>query len=417
MLQCRRGFSAEALAMDILSGKTIVLGVCGSIAAYKVAQLARDLTLAGAQVDVILTEAAERFVGAATFQALTGRPVLGDMWALPEDGVVGHVALGARADLVAVAPATANTIARIAAGMSDDLLTTTILATRAPLLVAPAMNPQMYASPATAANLATLRARGHTVLEPAEGRMAEHVVGRGRLPEPPALEGEIRALLGRTHGPLRGRRVVVTAGGTREPIDPVRFVGNRSSGQMGYALAARARDLGAAVTLISGPVSLTPPTAVEVVQVETTLELQAAVHRAVEGADMLIMNAAVADFRPAEASDQKIKKRGDAGLTLQLVPNPDIIAGLAARHELFKVGFAAETNDLLENARAKLERKGLNLNVANDAVASIGQPEIALTLIDRDGAVSLPRQPKGDAAAALLDEIVMRFQRWRAYID
>ncbi|NTU83902.1 MAG: bifunctional phosphopantothenoylcysteine decarboxylase/phosphopantothenate--cysteine ligase CoaBC, partial [Chloroflexales bacterium] len=266
--------------MDILSGKQIVLGVCGSIAAYKVAQLARDLALAGARVDVILTAAAERFVGAATFQALTGRPVLTSMWALPEDGVVGHVALGASADAVVIAPATANTIARIAAGLSDDLLTTTLLATRAPVLVAPAMNPQMYEHPATQANLATLRARGHTVLEPGEGRMAEHVSGRGRLPEPFTLEGEVRAMLGRAYGPLRGRRVVVSAGGTREAIDPVRYVGNRSSGQMGYALAAQARDLGAGVTLVSGPTALTPPAAVTTVQVETALEMRAALQAA-----------------------------------------------------------------------------------------------------------------------------------------
>ncbi len=399
--------------MDILTGKKIVLGVCGSIAAYKVAQLARDLTLAGAQVDVIMTEAATRFVGAATFQALTGRRVLGDIWALPEDGVVGHVALGAQADLVVVAPATANRIAKIAAGLSDDLLTTTILATHAPVLLAPAMNPQMYAAPATAANVATLRARGYTVLEPDEGRMAEHVVGKGRMPEPPVLEGEIRALLGRD-GPLGGRHVVITAGGTQEPIDPVRYIGNRSSGQMGYALAARARDLGARVTLISGPTALTPPAAVALVRVMTATEMQAALAEAVVGADMLIMNAAVADFRPVEASSQKIKKSGDAELTLNLVPNPDIIAGLAERHDFFKVGFAAETNDLLANAQGKLERKGLDMIVANDAVSSIGQPEIALTLIDRGGATSLPRQPKALAAAALLDEIVERFQRWRA---
>ncbi len=397
--------------MDILDGKKIVLGVCGSIAAYKVAQLARDLTLAGAQVDVIMTEAATRFVGAATFQALTGRPVLGDMWALPENGAVGHVALGARADVVVVAPATANRIARIAAGMSDDLLTTTILATRAPVLLAPAMNPQMYASPATVANVATLRGRGYTVLEPDEGRMAEHVVGKGRMPEPHTLEGAIRALLGRS-GPLGGYHVVITAGGTHEPIDPVRYIGNRSSGQMGYALAARARDLGARVTLISGPTAITPPVAVTLVRVETALEMQSALADAVADADMLIMNAAVADFRPIEAAEQKIKKRGDAGLTLHLVPNPDLVAGLADRREFFKVGFAAETNDLLANAQGKLERKGLDMIVANDAVLSIGQPEIALTLIDRGGVASLPQQPKATAAAALLDQIVARFQRW-----
>lgn len=401
--------------MDILSGKRIVLGVCGSIAAYKVAQLARDLALAGAAVDVILTESAERFVGAATFQALTGRPVLTDMWALPEDGVVGHVSLGAGADAVVVAPATANTIARIAAGLSDDLLTTTILATTAPILLAPAMNPAMLANPATQANLAALRARGHTVLEPGEGRMAEHVSGRGRLPEPAQLEGEIRALLGRAAGPLRGRHVVVTAGGTREPIDPVRYVGNRSSGQMGYALAARARDLGAAVTLISGPVALTPPPAVRTILVETALQMQDALTEACQAADMLIMNAAVADFRPAAAADHKIKKQpGTTGMTIEMVTNPDLIATMAARRDLFKVGFAAETDDLLANAQGKLERKGLDLIVANDAVASIGAPAIALNLIDRDGVVALERQPKAEAAAALLGEIVARYERWRA---
>lgn len=401
--------------MDILSGKRIVLGVCGSIAAYKVVQLARDLALGGALVDVVLTEAAERFVGAATFQALTGRPVLASMWELPEDGVVGHVALGAGADAVVVAPATANTVARIAAGLSDDLLTTTLLATRAPVLVAPAMNPLMYEHPATQANLAALRARGYTVLEPGEGRMAEHVSGRGRLPEPFALEGEVRAMIGRAQGPLRGRRVVISAGGTREPIDPVRYVGNRSSGQMGYALAARARDLGAAVALVSGPTALTPPAAVSTAQVETALQMQAALHAAAEGADILIMNAAVADFRPAEAVDHKIKKRpGTTGMSLSMVTNPDIIAGFAGRRDLFKVGFAAETDDLLANAQGKLERKGLDLIVANDAVSSIGAPTIAMTMIDRGGVAALERRPKAEAAAALLDAIVERYERWRA---
>jgi phosphopantothenoylcysteine decarboxylase/phosphopantothenate--cysteine ligase len=397
---------------DLLAGKRIILGVCGSIAAYKAAELARALTLAGAHVDVILTSAAERFVGAATFQALTARPVLTDMWALPEDGVVGHVSLGVHADLVVVAPASANTIARLAAGMSDDLLTTTILATTAPVLIAPAMNPQMYANPATQANVHTLRERGYTVLEPAVGRMAEPMVGKGRLPEPFELEGRIRALLGRTHGSLRDRRVVVTAGGTQEPIDPVRYIGNRSSGQMGYAIAARARDLGADVTLISGPTSLTPPAAVTVVPVATTLEMQAAVYAAVAQADMLVMNAAVADFRPAQAAEHKIKKQGDAGLTIELIANPDIVGGLADRRAVFKVGFAAETDSMLEHAQGKLERKGLDLIVANDAVSSIGQPTIALTLIDRTGTLALERRPKTEAAAALLDAIVPRFVRW-----
>ena len=397
---------------NILSGKQIVLGVCGSIAAYKVAQLARDLTLAGAQVDVILTAAAARFVGSATFQALTGRPVLDDLWELPEDGVVGHISLGSRADAVLVAPATAHTIARIAAGFSDDLLTTTLLATRAPVLLAPAMNPLMYEHPATQANLALLRSRGYHLLEPGVGRMAEHVSGKGRLPEPATIEGELRALLGRTTGPLRGRRLVVTAGATHEPIDPVRYVGNRSSGQMGYALAAQARDLGAAVTLISGPTALTPPAAVDLVAVETALQMQAAVERASIGADMLIMNAAVADFRPATAAEQKLKKTPTTrGMTLEMVTNPDIIAGLAHRHDLFKVGFAAETDDLLANAQSKLRRKGLDMIVANDAVTSIGQPEITLTIIDREGVVTLDRHPKAEAAAILMTTIVERFER------
>jgi phosphopantothenoylcysteine decarboxylase/phosphopantothenate--cysteine ligase len=401
--------------MDSLSGKQIILGVCGSIAAYKVAQLARDLALAGAVVDVILTEAAERFVGAATFQALTGRPVLTDMWALPEDGVVGHIALGARADAVVVAPATANSIARIAAGLSDDLLTTTLLATRAPVLIAPAMNPLMYEHQATQTNLAVLRSRGYTVLEPGEGRMAEHVSGKGRLPEPHTLEGEVRAMIGRAQGPLRGRRVVVSAGGTREPIDPVRYVGNRSSGQMGYALAAQARDMGAAVTLVSGPTALTPPAAVTTVQVESARQMQEALQAAAADADILIMNAAVADFRPESTVDHKIKKRpGQSGMTLEMVTNPDIIAGFAERGDLFKVGFAAETDDLLANAQSKLERKGLDMIVANDAVASIGMPTIAMTLIDRNGVTSLERQPKGEAAGALVAEIIARFERWSA---
>jgi phosphopantothenoylcysteine decarboxylase/phosphopantothenate--cysteine ligase len=395
--------------MSIVTGKRIVLGVSGSIAAYKVAELARNLTLEGALVDVILTEAARRFVGEATFQALTGRPVLTDMWALPEDGVVGHVSLGQRAAAIVIAPATADTIARIAAGMANDLLTTTVLAAAGPVLLAPAMNPAMYASPATQENIATLRRRGLTVLEPAHGRMAEPMVGKGRLPEVPVLEGELRALLGRTAGPMRGLRVVVTAGGTHEPIDPVRFIGNRSSGRMGYALAAEARDRGAHVTLISGPTSLPPPAAVALVRVETALEMQQAVERAIDAADLLIMNAAVADFRPAEMSSRKIKKGDDEQLQLRLVRNPDILAGIAARREPIKVGFAAETHDLLTYARDKLARKGLDMIVANEAVASIGAEELQATLLTDEAVERLPLMSKERAASAVLDAIL---QRW-----
>jgi len=395
--------------MTVLAGKKIVLGVSGSIAAYKVAELARNLTLAGAIVDVIMTESAQRFIGAATFQALTGRPVLTSLWDLPEDGVIGHVSLGLRADLVLLAPATANTLARLAAGMSDDLLTTTLLATRAPVLCVPAMNTSMYEHAATQANIATLRQRGMVVLEPEVGRLAEPMVGKGRMPEVATIEGELRALLGRSTGPLRGRRVVVSAGGTHEPIDPVRFVGNRASGRMGFALASAARDRGAQVLLIAGPTALAPPAAVEVVRVETALELRDAVHAAIEGADLLIMNAAVADFRPAELSNEKIKKGEDETLTLRLVRNPDILAGLADRRDLVKVGFAAETKNLVEYAQSKLERKGLDLIVANEAVASIGHEEIQVALVDAHGVDVLPRQAKEQAAAVIIDSII---QRW-----
>ncbi len=389
--------------MTILRGKHIVLGVCGSIAAYKVAQLARNLTLAGAEVDVILTEAAERFVGAATFQALTGRPVLTDMWALPEDNVVGHVALGMHADLIVIAPATAHTLARLAAGLADDLLSTTVLASTAPILCAPAMNVQMYAAAATQANVATLRQRGIIVLEPEVGKMAEPMEGKGRLPEPLLLEGEIRALLGKQSGSLRGRRVVVTAGGTREAIDPIRYLGNRSSGQMGYALAEAARDAGAHVTLISAPVALPAPAGLELVSVESALSLRDAVMAACQQADMLLMNAAVADFRPATVAEQKIKKSGRDSLTLQLIRNPDILAELHDRTDLVRIGFAAETEDIETHALGKLQRKNLDMIIANDARVTMGQPDVAMTIFTRTGAtVALPRQSKTDAAAAII---------------
>jgi phosphopantothenoylcysteine decarboxylase/phosphopantothenate--cysteine ligase len=319
------------------------------------------------------------------------------------------VSLGQHADLLVIAPATANTIARLAAGLCDDLLTTTALATTAPILIAPAMNPKMYEHPATQTNLALLRQRGVTILEPAYGRMAEPVIGRGRLPEPAIIEAEIRALLGRTCGPLRGRRVVVTAGGTHEPIDPVRFIGNRASGRMGYAIAAAARDRGASVTLISGPATAQPPPAVTLIRVETALDMQHEVVSAIASADLLIMNAAVADFRPATASEHKIKKGDDEELTIRLVRNPDILASIAHRRDLVKIGFAAETHDLLTYAREKLERKGLDMIVANEAVASIGAEDIQMILIDAQGVERLPQLPKPVAAERLLDAIIERF--------
>ncbi len=394
--------------MSIVYGKKIVLGVCGSIAAYKIAELARNLTLDGATVDVVMTDAAMRFVGPATFQALTGRPVLTDMWALPEDGVVGHVSLGQHADAIVIAPATANTLARLAAGMSDDLLTTTVLASPAPVLCAPAMNPQMYAHPATQQHIATLRARGVTVLEPEHGRMAEPMIGKGRLPAIDVIDGALRALLGR-NGPFAGKHVVISAAGTHEPIDPVRYIGNRSSGLMGYALASEARDRGAQVTLISGPSALTPPAAVTFVPVETALHMQAAVEQALGTADLLIMAAAVADFRPASRAEQKIKKGDRDDFTLTLVRNPDILGGLAQVRSCIKVGFAAETQDIEAYARDKLVRKGLDLIVANEAVASIGAAESQVTILDHRGLTPLPQLPKAAVAAAILDDVERRF--------
>lgn len=396
--------------MSSIRAKKLVLGVCGSIAAYKVAELARRLTLDGATVDVILTAAAARFVGAATFQALTGRAVLHDLWALPEDGVVGHVALGQHADAVVIAPATANTLARLAAGLSDDLLSTVVLATTAPILIAPAMNPQMYANAATQANIATLRQRGMRVLEPGYGQMAEPMVGVGRLPDVNVIDGELRRLLGQRNGSLRGCRVVVTAGANYEPIDPVRFIGNRSSGQQGYALAAEARDRGADVVLISGPATVVPPAAVELVRVETARDMHTAVHAAMTGADILLMCAAVADFRAADVSSQKIKKGESDELVLRLARNPDILGSIVERRDLIKVGFAAETQNLLEYAQAKLVRKGLDMIVANEATASIGSVESAVTIITADHVESLARQPKVATAAAVFDAIEQQFR-------
>jgi phosphopantothenoylcysteine decarboxylase/phosphopantothenate--cysteine ligase len=394
----------------IWSDKKIVLGVCGSIAAYKAAQLARDLTLKVAQVDVVMTESAQRFIGAATFQAVTGRPVLTSLWDLPEDGHVGHVSLGAQADLVIIAPATANTIARVAAGVCDDLLTTTVLATRAPILIAPAMNPNMLDNAITQTNIAALRSRGMRVLEPDYGRMAENVIGKGRMPEPEALLAHTGALLGQTYGALRGTKVVVTAGGTREPIDPVRHIGNRASGRMGYALAEEARDLGADVTLISGPAEVKPPGAITFVQVETALQMREAVLSAVQDAHLLIMNAAVADFRPVAVSDHKIKKGDDDHLTITLTKNPDILGELAPRRNFVKIGFAAETRDLVDYAQSKLKQKGLDMIVANDAIASIGAEDIQLTMIDEHSIERLDKMAKPEAAHALMQAIVARFK-------
>ena len=399
-----------------MQGKHIVLGVCGGIAAYKAADLASKLQQAGALVDVVLTEHATSFVQSLTFSSLSHRPVYTNLWEPSGEAAAQHIALGQQADLLVIAPATANTIARLAHGLADDMLTTVALATTAPLLIVPAMEHHMYYHAATQANLRLLEQRGATILPPEEGHLASGAVGMGRFPDTPTILAAIQRLLGRSDD-LAGRRVVVTAGGTREPIDPVRFVGNRSSGLMGFALAEAARDRGAAVTLIAGAYSATPPTGIPLTQVESTREMLDAVLAACADADALIMAAAVADYTVAKPAAQKIKKgsaaeNADGSLTLRLVPNPDILKELAklpAMRSLVRVGFAAETEDIAANAARKLAAKDLDILVANDVARSdIGfqAPDNEVTLHHRDGMVEeLPIQAKRAVADAIWDRV------------
>jgi phosphopantothenoylcysteine decarboxylase/phosphopantothenate--cysteine ligase len=353
--------------------RSILLGVTGSIAAYKAAELASRLAQIGANVDVILTRSALQFITPLTFQSVTGRRAYtdGDLWG--GEGHVLHISLGQSADLLAIAPASANTLAKLAHGLADNLLTVTALAARGALLVAPAMDGGMFSHPATQANLEILRQRGVTILGPAEGHLASGLKGTGRMLEPSELLGYIRLALA-SGGPLAGKKVVITAGGTHEPIDPVRVIANRSSGKQGFALAQAALDLGGQVILVSGPVHLPTPVGAQRVEVETTEQMHAAVLAHIPQAEALVMAAAVADFRSAEPSAQKIKRKAGAPL-VQLVANPDIleaVAGYRAEHgwPRVSVGFAAESQDLLENARHKLEGKQLDMIAANDIRAS-----------------------------------------------
>ena len=388
-----------------------MLGVTGGIAAYKAADLASRLAQAGATVDVILTAGAQQFVRPLTFSALTRRPVHADAFAPWTAEFAGHVTLGREADLLVVAPASANAIARLALGLADDLLGAVALSTAAPLLLAPAMEHAMFHHAATQGHLATLAGRGAGVVGPEAGRLASGLTGDGRLAATEAIVGAARALLGRT-GRLAGRTVVVTAGGTREPLDPVRYLGNRSSGTMGYALAQAAIDRGAAVRLVSGPTHLTPPYGAEVRPVETARQMQRAVEEAVVGADALVMAAAVADFRPATTADRKLKKTaGGETMAVELVRNPDIVATVN-RPGLVKVGFAAETDDLIANASAKLLAKGLALIVANDAVATIDSPESTAVILHLDAPPEqLPAMPKAALAEVILDHVWALLER------
>jgi phosphopantothenoylcysteine decarboxylase/phosphopantothenate--cysteine ligase len=390
----------------ILQNRSILLGVTGGIAAFKAVTLCSHLIKGGALVDVILTDAARQFVAPLTFQALSHRPVVTEMFALLNETDIGHVSLAKRADLMVIAPATANTIAKLAAGMADNMVTATMLATEAPILLAPSMETHMWSNPLPQDNLARLiRLRDVTVVGPAEGGLASGATGPGRMAEPEDVLDAACWVLAR-RGPLAGRKIIVTAGGTREPLDPIRFLGNRSSGRMGYALARAARDRGAHVTLIS-TTGQPAPFGVEWVPVQTAAEMADATLEAFGRADALLMAAAVADYRPAAAADQKIKKAKD-GLTLDLVRTTDILAQVAdlRRADQVVVGFAAETQDLLPNAREKLQRKRLDLIVANDARQAMGADTNQVTLIGADGSVrELPVLPKETVAEQVLDRV------------
>jgi phosphopantothenoylcysteine decarboxylase/phosphopantothenate--cysteine ligase len=388
--------------MSPLTDARIVLAVSGGIAAYKAADLASKLTQAGALVDVLLTRGATAFIQPMTFQALTRRPVHEDVFAGWTEQSAGHVTLAAEARMLIVAPASANSIAKLAQGLADDVLGLVALSTRAPIVIAPAMEHNMYLHPATTQNIATLRDRGATIIDPERGHLASGAEGIGRLAPVETIVGTARQLLGRG-GPLAGRHLVVTAGGTQEPLDPVRYLGNRSSGTMGFAIAQAAIDQGATVTLVSGPTHLVSPLGADLVRVQTATEMQAAVHSATENAHAIIMAAAVSDYRPAVSSQEKLKKATipDA-FTVELVENPDIIGSLQ-RPNLLKVGFAAETSDLEANAAAKLQAKGLSLIVANDAVATIGQPESQALLLEASRPpAKLPRMSKSDVASRIV---------------
>jgi len=390
----------------MLKNKTIVLGITGSIAAYKAADIASKLTQEGAKVEVVMTSSATKFITPLTLRNITGRPVISDMWDLNYEFNVEHVALAEAASVVVIAPATANIIAKLRAGIADDMLSCVVLATRAPVILAPAMNDNMFQNPITQDNLAKLKARGFTVITPAYGRLASGKVGLGRLAETQEILDVIKMVLGKSSD-FVGRHIVVTAGGTREPIDPVRHISNRSSGKMGYALASAARDRGARVTLISAPTFLPEPTGIEVIQVETTLQMKEAVIKASSKADALIMAAAVADYKPAEFRGEKIKKDSPT-LTLKLERNPDILSQVKGK--LIKVGFAAESGDVVKNAKAKLEEKSLDLMVANDITqpgSGFDSDTNKVTLIFKDGKIEeLPLLSKREVAGSILDRVV-----------
>ena len=391
-----------------LEGRHVALGVTGSIAAYKAVDLASRLVQAGSHVEVMLTDEAARFISPLSFAAIVHRPVVTDLYDPRSEMGMDHVALAEQADLVMVAPATANTLAKMAHGLADDPVTTTVLATGAPVIVAPAMDARMFENPATRANLALLKERGLHVAGPASGRMASGLEGVGRMVEPAELVGHARLVLGLA-GDMAGRRLVVTAGGTEEPIDPVRVITNRSSGKMGFAVAEAARDRGADVTLIAARSTQPWPVGVSVVRAVSARAMADAVREAAGQADAVVMAAAVSDWTPAAPSAAKLRKGEAGGLTLELERTEDVI-GSVEGPGLVKVGFALETEDLELNARTKLAAKGLDLIVANDALqegAGMGADENRVIMIGRDGqAQHVPTMSKYEVGHLILDRVV-----------
>jgi len=399
--------------MEALRGRFIVLGVTGSIAAYKTVELARRLTQAGATVQVVMSRSATEFVRPLTFQALTYRPVEVEMFQIQDERAAGHVAMGRQADVVVIAPATAHVLARLANGFSDDLIATTVLATDAPIVLAPAMETHMWQNAATQANVATLRSRGAHIVEPESGPLASGDVGPGRLAALERIEAAIADVLSVSHA-LAGRRVVVTAGPTLEPIDPVRFVSNRSSGKMGYAIAAAAADAGAEVFLVSGPTALRAPAGTQLVPIESAEQMRDAVLGLLPNADAVIMAAAVADYRPIETKERKIKKR-DAGkeLNLRMTENPDILKAIvsARRSGAIVVGFKAETGDATAEAERMLREKKLDMVVANDVSdpgSAFGSDTDRVTFVSADGVEALPLLAKTEVARRLVAKLAER---------
>lgn len=390
------------------SCKNIVIGVAGGIAAYKAVEIVSRLKKAGCTVHVIMTKAATEFVTPLTFREVSGNPVVADMWEEPKTWNVQHIALASRADLFLIAPATANVIGKIANGIADDMLTTTVMATRAPVILAPAMNTNMYLNPITQQNLSKLAGLGYHIVEPAAGMLACGVEGPGRLPEPVDIVKKVVAML-QGNRDLAGKRVLVTAAGTREPIDPVRYIGNRSSGKMGYALAEAAAARGAEVILVSGPSSLANPAGITVKRVETAAQMRDVVLAEFDTVDIVIKAAAVADYRPETTADQKIKKTGNT-LTLSMVKNPDILRELGERkkHQLL-IGFAAETQELLSHAQEKLINKNLDMIVANDVTlpgAGFNIDTNIVKVIHKNGNIEeLPQLTKPQVAEILIDKI------------